>query len=165
MRRAWLSAALVIAGSASAILVGEERYANNYVATAIVRLNDNGAWSWFMDPRVIIDGGKLIAGSVRAVGSNQANTSDPRWGNVEISVYDIEAGKVDTVVLHPHLEQDDHDAPAFYVRKDGRYLAVYSMWLSLKARPCAVMLPSPAPNVNPASPCGSDAGRFLCVFS
>ena len=100
--------------------------APNYVAATLVRLNDNGAWSWFMDPRVIVHDGKLIAGSVRAVGSNQANVTDPRWGNVEISVYDIETGKTDTVVLHPHLEQDDHDAPALLVRRDGRYLAVYS---------------------------------------
>jgi hypothetical protein len=102
-------------------------YPANYVAAGLVRLNDNGAWSWFMDPRVIVNEGKLIAGSVRAVGSNQANVSDPKWGNVEVSVYDIETGKVDTVVLHPHLEQDDHNAPAFLVRRDGRYLAVYSM--------------------------------------
>jgi putative BNR repeat neuraminidase len=127
MRRALLSTGLAVVAIASAIAAGDDGYPNNYVATALVRLNDNGAWSWFMDPRVIVHDGKLIAGSVRAVGSNQANTSDPRWGNVEISVYDIETGKVDNVVLHPHLEQDDHDAPAFLVRSDGRYLAVYSM--------------------------------------
>src|SRR5207247_7833607 len=75
---------------------------------------------------VIVDAGKLSAGSVRAIGSTQANTTDPRWGNVEISVYDLTSGKVENTVLHPHLEQDDHDAPAFLVRKDGRYLAVYS---------------------------------------
>ena len=98
----------------------------NYVGATLVRLNDNGAWSWFMDPRVIVHEGKLIVGSVRAVGSNQANITDPRWGNVEISVYDLATAKVDNVVLHPHLEQDDHDAPAFLIRKDGRYLAVYS---------------------------------------
>jgi hypothetical protein len=127
MKRALVSAALLVAAVASAAGVAEDGYPNNYVATALVRLNDNGAWSWFMDPRVIVHDGKLIAGSVRAVGSNQANVSDPRWGNVEVSVYDIGSGKVDTVVLHPHLEQDDHDAPAFIVRRDGRYLAVYSM--------------------------------------
>src|SRR3989442_82744 len=103
-----------------------DEYPSNYVAATLVRLNDNGAWSWFMDPRVIVNDGKLIIGSVRAVGSNQANVSDPRSGNVEISVYDIERGTTNTVVLHPHLEQDDHDAPAIFVRPDGRYLAVYS---------------------------------------
>src|SRR4029077_12336634 len=110
----------------AAVTVRTEDYPANYVAATLVRLNDNGAWSWFMDPRVIVNDGKLIVGSVRAVGSNQANVTDPRWGNVEISVYDLATAKVDNVVLHPHLEQDDHDGPAFLVRKDGRYLAVYS---------------------------------------
>ena len=32
------------------------------------------------------------------------------------------------------------------------------VWVSLKARPCALMSPSPAPKVKPASPCGSVAG-------
>ena len=104
----------------------EDGYPANYVGATMVQLNDNGAWSWFMDPRVIVNDGKLIVGSVRAIGSNQANVTDPRWGNVEISVYDLATAKVENVVLHPHLEQDDHDAPAFLVRKDGRYLAVYS---------------------------------------
>jgi hypothetical protein len=103
-----------------------DTYPSHYVAATLVQLNDNGAWSWFMDPRVIVNEGKLIIGSVRAVGSNQANVSDPRSGNVEVSVYDIENGTAKTVVLHPHLEQDDHNAPAFFVRPDGRYLAVYS---------------------------------------
>ena len=131
MKRALLSsiapATLIAAAFLHAAAAVDDHEPNNYVAAALVRLNDNGAWSWFMDPRVIVNEGKLIAGSVRAVGSNQANASDPRWGSVEVSVYDIETGKVDTVVLHPHLEQDDHDAPAFLVRRDGRYLAVYSM--------------------------------------
>ena len=36
--------------------------------------------------------------------------------------------------------------------------------VSLKAKLCALMLPSPAPKVAPASPCGSDAGCSRCVF-
>ena len=105
---------------------GDDVYPQNYVAGGLIRLNDNGAWSWFMDPRIIVDEGKVIVGSVRAIGAEAANTSDPRWGNVEISVYDIATGTVQTTVLHPHFQQDDHNAPAFYVRRDGRYLAVYT---------------------------------------
>ena len=41
----------------------------NCVAGKLIQLNDNGAWSWFMDPRVIVDNGKLIVGSVRAIGA------------------------------------------------------------------------------------------------
>ena len=127
----WL--ALLIASGLAGIVAAplpagtKDTYPTNYVAATLVQLNDNGAWSWFMDPRVIVNDSKLIIGSVRAIGSNQANVSDPRSGNVEVSIYDIASGTAQTVVLHPHLEQDDHDAPAFYVRPDGRYLAVYSM--------------------------------------
>jgi hypothetical protein len=120
---------MVVAGLgvlASTTARTNDQYPHNYVAGSLIRLNDNGAWSWFMDPRVIVDDGKLIVGSVRAVGSFQANITDPKSGNVEISVYDLHTGKVDTTVLHPHLEQDDHDAPALLVLPDGRYLAMYS---------------------------------------
>ena len=39
------------------------------------------------------------------------------------------------------------------------------LWVSLNAKPWALMLPSPAPNVAPLSPCGSVAGCSRCVFS
>lgn len=43
-----------------------------------------GAWSWFMDERAIVNDGKLIVGSVRAVGSF-------RCGDVaRIAVRDVE---------------------------------------------------------------------------
>jgi len=98
----------------------------NYVAGSLVQLNDNGAWSWFMDERAIVDRGKLIVGSVRSLGDFRATQNQPNWGNVEVSVYDIATGRADRVVLDRHYEQDDHDAPAFLVLPDGRYLAVYS---------------------------------------
>ena len=98
----------------------------NYAAGSLVQLNDNGAWSWFMDQRVIVDKGKLIVGSVRSLGDFDATQNQPDWGNVEVSVYDIATGRADHVVLDRHFEQDDHDAPAFLVLPDGRYLAVYT---------------------------------------
>src|SRR5574337_1374380 len=98
----------------------------NYVAGSLVQLNDNGAWSWFMDERTIVDKGKLIVGSVRSLGDFDATQSQPDWGNVEISVYEIETGRTGHAVLDRHFEQDDHDAPAFLVLPDGRYLAVYT---------------------------------------
>ena len=39
-----------------------------FVVGKMIQLNDNGAWSWFMDERAIVDGGRLIIGSVRANG-------------------------------------------------------------------------------------------------
>jgi hypothetical protein len=98
----------------------------DFVAGKLITLNDNAAWSWFMDERVIVDKGKLIVGSARAVGKYNTHQSDPNWGNIEVSVYDITTGEVGRIILHRHLEQDDHDSPAFLVLPDGRYLAVYS---------------------------------------
>ena len=125
-RRILLPAAALLVLAVSVRSTTSDTYGANYVAVKLVELNDNGAWSWFMDPRAIIDHGQLIVGSVRAVGKYKQNMDDPRWGNVEVAVYDIATGKAATAVLHHHLEQDDHDAPAFLVRPDGRYLAMYS---------------------------------------
>src|SRR5207247_176163 len=107
------------AGSAHPVPSGD------YVAGTLIQLNDNGAWSWFMDERAIVDDGKLIVGSVRAVGDYR-NDRDPDWGNVEVSVYDLASGAIEHTVLHRHLQQDDHDNPAFLALPDGRYLAMYT---------------------------------------
>src|SRR5688572_30461069 len=56
----------------------------NYVRGQLHELNDNGAWSWFMDERVIVDDGRLIVGSVRANGKF-ADKDRPGWGNVELA--------------------------------------------------------------------------------
>lgn len=98
----------------------------NYVAVKFTELNDNGAWSWFMDERAIVDRGKLIVGSVRAVGKFDTGRDDPDWGNVEIAVMDVASGETRKTVLARHYEQDDHNNPAYYVREDGRYLAVFT---------------------------------------
>jgi hypothetical protein len=97
----------------------------NFVAGALVQLNDNGAWSWFMDERAIVSDGKLIVGSVRSVGA-YGNARDPDWGNVEIAVYDLATGSTKRAVLHRHFEQDDHNSPALLALPDGRLMAMYS---------------------------------------
>jgi hypothetical protein len=98
---------------------------NNFVAGEHVVLNENGAWSWFMDERAMIDQGRLLVGSVRAVGEFD-DSDKPGWGNVELSILDLATRKAEVVLLHPHFEQDDHNSPAFLVLGDGRYLAAYS---------------------------------------
>jgi hypothetical protein len=102
-----------------------ESITTNSVLGQFHELNDNGAWSWFMDERVIVDKGRLIVGSVRANGKF-ADKSLPGWGNVELSILDLKTGKRRNVVLHEHLEQDDHNNPGLLVLPDGRYLAGYS---------------------------------------
>ncbi|WP_182866602.1 BNR-4 repeat-containing protein [Rhodopirellula sp. JC639] len=98
----------------------------NFVAGELIRLNDNGAWSWFMDERAIVDRDKLIVGSVRAVKSWGSGQNDPNWGNVEVAVHDLQSGQTGKTVLHQHFEQDDHDNPAFLALPDGRYLCIYT---------------------------------------
>src|SRR5437899_7350694 len=105
-------AALFLIAYPGALLGNGDSFPTNYVAGSLIQLNDNGAWSWFMDPRVVVDDGKLIVGSVRAVGTFQSGASDPRWGNVEIAVYDLAAKKTATMVLQEHREQAARDARA-----------------------------------------------------
>jgi hypothetical protein len=98
----------------------------NYVAGALVRLNDNGAWSWFMGERAVVADGKLVVGSVRSVGEFETGKKDPDGGNVEIAVYDLATGTTKRTVLHRHFEQDDHNSPGLLVLPDRRILAAYS---------------------------------------
>lgn len=98
----------------------------SYVAGELVELNDNGAWSWFMDDRAIVVGDTLVVGSVRAVGTFAAGRSDPNGGNLEIATFHLKSGTIGKAVLHPHFEQDDHDCPALLELPDRRILAAYS---------------------------------------
>jgi len=116
---------LTIACLLALSVAGTRDLPSNYVAGTVIELNDNGAWSWFMDERAIVDDGQLIVGSVRAVGDYR-NDRAPDWGNVEVSVYDLASGATRHTVLHRHLQQDDHASPAFLALPDGRYLAVYT---------------------------------------
>ncbi|HVK06410.1 MAG TPA: BNR-4 repeat-containing protein [Armatimonadaceae bacterium] len=93
----------------------------------VIELNDNGAWSWFMDERAIVHRGKLLVGSIRSTDkSYRAGRDEPHWGNCELAVHDLATGRTDVVMLHEHFEQDDHDGPALHVRPDGRVVALYT---------------------------------------
>jgi hypothetical protein len=97
------------------------------VAGNLIQFGDNGAWSWYMDERAVVDaaGGRLIVGwdaSDNGVGGS------PRNGAIEANVYDLQTGARQQTVLLPSgvLGCDDHNAPAFMVRGDGKYLAQYA---------------------------------------
>jgi len=94
------------------------------IPKGLMLLNDNGGWCWFQDERAIIHDGKLIVGSVA---HRHGTDGRDRHGNIELTILDLGRRAVDgIVVLHPHLEADDHDAPALLVLPDGRLLAVYA---------------------------------------
>lgn len=112
------------------LLTGHSGWAAESLVTNQVRgdfheLNDNGAWSWFMDERVIVDQDQLIIGSTRANGVFR-DKDKPGWGNVELAILNLKTGAKQVVVLHEKLEQDDHNNPGLLVLPDGRYLAGYS---------------------------------------
>src|SRR6185369_7395863 len=99
------------------------------VSGNLIQFNDNGAWSWYMDERAVVDkaGRKLIVGS-DASGSGVG--SAPRNGNIEAVIFDLETGARTLSVLLSTgghgFGCDDHNAPGFLVRPDNRYLAIYA---------------------------------------
>ncbi|MBN2683795.1 MAG: glycoside hydrolase family 88 protein, partial [Pontiellaceae bacterium] len=98
--------AFLAAGSEVVKLVGPEN----------LTFMKDGGYCWYQDPRAVIADHKLVIGGI-----------DGQKGDVKISVYDlVESKDLGTVVLHAGFEADDHDAPALYVRPDGRILAMYS---------------------------------------
>ncbi len=100
-----------------------------------VTLNDNASWCWFQDERVLADKGKIIFSSVASLGGPDGAA---RSGNIEVTTFEPFAdasgfnGKSTIAVLHPKLQEDDHDAAGMMVLPDGRYLAMYSRHMSDK---------------------------------
>ncbi|MFO1055086.1 MAG: BNR-4 repeat-containing protein [Planctomycetota bacterium] len=117
MRRALASSLLCIAAGCAAPRPAD------FVAGEWITLDDNAAWCWFQDPRALIDGHLLLAGSIA---DDHGVDGRARKGDVDLSVLDLDAHTVERVVLHRALEDDDHDAPALLRLPDGRYLAAFS---------------------------------------
>jgi hypothetical protein len=88
-------------------------------ADKIVQYNDNGGWCWYQDERVLVDtkGSKFIIGSVASGGS--------RNGDIEVVISDL-AGAGQKKFTLGRLDPDDHNAPAFVVRPDGKYAAMWA---------------------------------------
>jgi hypothetical protein len=95
----------------------------------LIQFNDNGAWCWYQDERAIIDvsNGKLILGSDASPSGAGGNL---RNGNVESVIYDVNTGSLQRYTLRkgdPNVFYcDDHNAPAFLIRPDGKYLTIYA---------------------------------------
>src|SRR5256885_928570 len=96
--------------SAAADLTSQsDRDAKDFVAGKLIQFNDNGAWCWYQDERVVVDpvNQTMLIGSV---GNKAGAGGDDRHGNIELSVYELSSGKCNRTVLHEHQEADDHDA-------------------------------------------------------
>ena len=94
------------------------------VAGTLISFNDNGGWCWYQDERALVDtkANKLIIGSVASGGS--------RDGYIEGVIYDLQSGNKQRYTLGTSLAGsqyvDDHNAPAFLIRPDGNYVAMWS---------------------------------------
>ncbi len=97
----------------------------NQVAGNLITFNTNGAWSWYMDERVIVDttAGKLLMSSAADASGTDGGS---RNGDIDVVSYDLTSGQTNRFVLHAGLGADDHDAAALLIRPDGRYLAMYT---------------------------------------
>ena len=86
----------------------------------IIQFNDNGGWCWYQDERALVDtkAGKFVIGSVASGGSRDSDQ--------EVVVYDIASGNKQKSTLESDLNPDDHNAPAFFIRPDGGYAALWA---------------------------------------
>ena len=64
--------------------------------------------------------GQLVIGSIAGVTANGSSA-----GDVDVTTYDFATQGINTSVLHPQLNQDDHADPAFAPLPDGRVLVTY----------------------------------------
>lgn len=88
-------------------------------------VNANGGWCWFQDERALVDPERGIA-VIGSVASPTGADGAARAGDVDVTVVDLADLSAERVVLHAGFEADDHDNPALWRRRDGRWLAVYS---------------------------------------
>lgn len=87
---------------------------------APIVFNSNGGWSWFSDPRAIIDNNQLIIGSIAGVTGNGSNA-----GDADVTDYNFGTQTIAETLLHSEFDQDDHADPSFVVLPDGRIMVEY----------------------------------------
>ncbi len=105
--------------ASAALLIDAVRQVAHAAETRI--LNNDGAWCWFQDERVLVHRGYLIAGSVA-----NGRFGPDRKGDIDLVLYHLESGTTRRIELHDRLQADDHNAPSVLVLPDGRLLAVYA---------------------------------------
>jgi len=96
------------------------------VAGNLIQFNENGAWCWYQDPRLMVDktNNTLL---ISSIGTADGFDGAARAGDVDVVAYQLDSGIATRSVLHNHFDpQDDHNAAALLIRPDGRYLAVYA---------------------------------------
>ncbi|MGD0339140.1 MAG: choice-of-anchor D domain-containing protein [Bacteroidota bacterium] len=103
--------------------------ARDLVKGNLIQFNDNGAWCWYQDERAVVDiaGDKIILGSDA---SRSGVGGSLREGNIDAVMFDLQTGLIQRYILKEGggsvFYCDDHNVPAFLVRPDGKYLAMYT---------------------------------------
>lgn len=103
-----------------------QREENQQPNAPLTVFNDNGAWCWYQDPRVLVDpvNNTMLISSIAGAEGPDGQT---RAGDVDVVTYHLSTGKTDRFVLRHALRPvDDHNAAALLIRPDGRYLAMYT---------------------------------------
>jgi BNR repeat-containing family member len=96
------------------------------VAGNLIQFNENGAWCWYQDPRLVVDPANQTL-LVSSVATEEGFDGKNRGGDVDVVAYHFDSGARERFVLHQAFEpQDDHNAAALLIRPDGKYLAVYA---------------------------------------
>jgi hypothetical protein len=96
------------------------------VAGNLIQFDENGAWCWYQDPRLVVDPANQTL-LVSSIATTEGLDGKKRGGDVDVTAYQLEAGTRSRFVLHSKFEpQDDHNAAALLIRTDGKYLAVYA---------------------------------------
>jgi hypothetical protein len=103
--------------------------ARDLVKGNLIQFNDNGGWCWYQDERAVIDtvAGRLIVGSIA---NNRGVGGTARDGDVDVVFFDFQKRVSQRMLLAKGNSNfggsDDHNAPAFLIRPDGKYLTFYA---------------------------------------
>ncbi|HTY38592.1 MAG TPA: T9SS type A sorting domain-containing protein [Bacteroidota bacterium] len=121
----------VLAASVGVVVGGslQAQTARDLVNGNLIQFSDNGAWCWYQDERAVIDtiNGRLILG---AIANNRGVGGTSRDGDVDVVFFDLQSRRSQRMLLAKGNSNfsgsDDHNAPAFLIRPDGKYLTFYA---------------------------------------
>ena len=91
-----------------------------------VVLNDDAGWCWFQDERALVVDGRLVFGSVAAGRTDAARRGAVEATSVDLRTRAVKRTRLSATAVERDGRYDDHDAPAFVVRGDGRLLAAWA---------------------------------------
>jgi hypothetical protein len=112
LRRLKLLPGLAIIGTAlAALFLSGRAWAQTNFATLV----NDGAWTWYNDPRALFHNGMLYFGYVRS--------SD---GSSCLNVFNLQSGQTTNLWVSSRKETDDHDVSGLLTKQDGTMLAIYS---------------------------------------